>query len=128
MSTLPDVRSLIVSVNANTFLGDAPDTPDNCVMIYATGGIGTLHNMGAVTNKAAEQQSIQIRIRNTDYATAVSEANQIKEILDGYNNTIVNTDLYQSIFLDSDILSIGKDDRGRNNLTLNFTLKKKEAT
>ena len=128
MSTLPDLKSLITSVNDNIYLGDLPDTPDNCIVLYATGGLGTLHNIGVATNKAAEQQSIQIRVRNTDYATAVSEANEIKDILDGYNNTIVNTDLYQSVFLDSDILSLGKDDRGRTNLTINFTLKKNGTT
>ena len=122
MSLLVDMATLLSGVSSNIYYGDLPDTPDNVLVLYNTGGFDSLHNMTDVT---AEQPTFQVRIRNTSYATAITQAESIKDALDGVATQTINSNLYISVFLQGDINSIGKDDRGRSNLTLNFAVRVK---
>ena len=127
MSLLVDMKSLITAVNANMFLGDLPDTPDNCIALYQTGGQDSQHQLGASTDEVHETPTFQVRIRNTSYATANTEAESVKDILDGLVNQTINTNEYKSIFMQGDINSLGRDDRNRINLTVNFIAKVKRS-
>ena len=125
MSLLVDMKSLITAVNANIFLGDLPDTPDNCIALYQSGGQDAVHSLGAGVDETHETPTFQVRIRNTSYATANTQAESVKDILDGLVNQTINSNLYISIFMQGDINSLGRDDRNRINLTVNFVAKVK---
>jgi len=127
MSLLVDMKSLITAVNANIFLGDLPDTPDNCIALYQTGGQDAQHQLGAGVDEVHETPTFQVRIRNTSYATANTQAESVKDILDGLVNQTINSNLYISIFMQGDINSLGRDDRNRINLTVNFVAKVKRT-
>lgn len=125
MSLLADIKTLLTGVNSNIFLGDLPDTPDNCIALYQSGGQDSVHNLGASTDETHETPTFQVRIRNTVYATANTQAEQVKDILDGLINQTINSNLYISIYIQGDVNSLGRDDRNRVNLTVNFVAKVK---
>jgi len=127
MSLLVDIKSLITGVNANIYLGDLPDTPDNCIGLYQTGGQDPQHQLGASTEEVHETPTFQVRLRNTTYATANTEAEQVKDVLDGLINQVVNGNEYKSIFMQGDINSLGRDGRNRVNLSVNFIAKVKRG-
>ena len=127
MSLLVDMKSLITAVNANIFLGDLPDTPDSAIALYQTGGQDAVHSLGAGVDETHETPTFQVRIRNTSYATANTQAESVKDILDGLVNQTINSNLYISIFMQGDINSLGRDDRNRINLTVNFVAKVKRT-
>lgn len=125
MSLLVDIKSLITSVNDNIFLGDLPDTPNNCIALYQTGGQSSVHSLGASVDETHETPTLQVRVRNTVYDTANTEIEQVKDILDGLVNQTINSNIYISVFMQGDINSLGRDDRNRINLTVNFIVKVK---
>ena len=121
------MKSLITAVNANIFLGDLPDTPDSCLALYQTGGQDAVHSLGAGVDETHETPTFQVRIRNASYATANTQAESVKDILDGLVNQTINSNEYKSIFMQGDINSLGRDDRNRINLTVNFIAKVKRS-
>jgi hypothetical protein len=119
MSLLVDIGSLLTGVNNNIFYNDRPDTPDNCIVIYYTGGQPSVHNMNTQA-PTLEKPTFQVAIRNTSCATAETQAEEIKDILNGKTSTTINDTLYEAIWLQGDIFNLGKDDRERSILTINF--------
>lgn len=127
MSLLVDMKTLIpsgVAAASSIFLGDYPDTPNNMVALYQSGGADPSHTF---TSRAFEQPTFQIRIRNLSYAMAVSKAETIKDTLDGLTEQTINGNRYVSIFQQGDILPLGKDSKNRSELTLNFRVKVERA-
>jgi len=127
MSLLVDMKSLLTSVSSDIFLDDLPDTPDNCLAIYHAGGQDSKHQLGASKKAVHETPVFQVRIRNVSSATATTQAESIKDILDGLVNQTINSNDYKSIFMQGDINPLGKDDRNRINLTVNFIAKVKRS-
>lgn len=127
MSLLVDMKSLLTSVSDDIFLGDLPDTPDDCLALYQTGGQDAVHSLGASVDETHETPTFQVRIRNTTYATANTQAESVKDLIDGLVNQTINSNLYISIFMQGDINSLGRDDRNRINLTVNFVAKVKRV-
>lgn len=125
MSLLVDIKSLLTSVSSDIFLGDLPDTPDDCLALYQSGGQDAVHLLGAGVDETHETPTFQVRIRNTSYATANTKAESVKDILDGLVNQTINSNVYISIYMQGDINSLGRDDRNRINLTVNFIAKVK---
>lgn len=119
MSLLADIGSLLTSVNSNIFYNDLPDTPDNCISIFYSGGQPSIHNLNSQA-PTLEKPTFQVRIRNTSCATAETQAESIKDILNGKTSTTINGTLYEAIWLQGDIFNLGRDDRERTNLTVNF--------
>lgn len=119
MSLLVDIATLLTSINSNIFYGDRPDTPDNCIVIYYTGGQPSIHNIGTKA-PTLEKPTFQVEVRNTSSATATTQAEAVKDALNGLTKTTINSTLYEAIFLQGDIFPLGKDDRERTSLTVNF--------
>ena len=117
MSLLADIRTLLTGINSNVYLGDIPDTPDNCLSIFNTGGQPTEYKLDGVSY---EKPTFQIRARNTSYATAEDELNQVKDALNDVSEQTINSTTYMAFYITSDIFTLGKDDRERTNLTINF--------
>ena len=117
MGLIVDMKSKLTGVTSDIYLNDMPDTPDSCLAIFNSGGAPSLHAMDQIT---AERPSFQVRIRNVSAATAITWAESVKDALDGLATETINSNLYIVVFLEGDILNLGKDDRGRSNLSLNF--------
>jgi hypothetical protein len=124
MSVLADIKTLLTAINSNVYLRDMPDTPDNCLVVYHAGGRLSEHSFDQVTT---ERPTIQVRIRNTSFATAETQAEAVKDALNGKTDTTINSNVYLSIMQRSDILSLGRDDRNRINLVVNFDVTVKRS-
>lgn len=127
MGLLADMKTLIpsgVAAASSIFLGDYPDSPDNIVTIFHTGGADPSHTF---TSREFEEPTFQVRIRNAAFANAETKANAIKDALDGQVGISINSNTYLSIFQQGDFLPLGKDSRNRSELALNFKAKVKRG-
>lgn len=123
MSLLKDMKTLIPASAASQsaiFSGDYPDSPNNLVALYQTGGKNPAHSY---EKRQFENPSFQVRVRNASYAAMITAAEAIKDALDGQVELTINGNRYLSIFQSSDILAHGKDGKNRSVCTLNFDVK-----
>lgn len=122
MNLLVDMATKLPSGETSIWYGDMPDTPNNVCVLYHTGGASPTYELGS-QDSIYEEPTFQIRIRDTSYSNAITRINNIKDNLDGLYQQTINSSIYYNIFIISDILSLGRDDRNRINLTLNFRAK-----
>ncbi|GAG57459.1 unnamed protein product, partial [marine sediment metagenome] len=114
-----DIKSILTRINPTIYRNDKPDTVDNLMVIYQTGGQPALHSMG-VQPPSLEKPTFQVLIRNSCHDAAELQATQVKNILDGLTKLTINNTRYEVIFLEGDIIHLGRDDRERTQFTLNF--------
>ena len=119
MSLLVDIGTLLDEINSNIYYGDRPDTPNNCLVLYHTGGQPAVHSIGTQPS-TLEKPTFQVEIRNESATAALSQAYEVKDILDGLTKQVINYANYEAIFLQGDIFPLGKDDRERTSVTVNF--------
>jgi hypothetical protein len=127
LSLLNDMKTLIpadVAPASSIFIGDYPDTPDNIITLFHSGGFDPSHSF---TAKEFEEPTFQVRIRNTSYAMASEKGELIKDALDGRTELVINGNRYLSVFQQGDILPLGKDSKNRTEFTLNFRVRVKRA-
>jgi hypothetical protein len=127
MGLLDDMKTLIptdVADASSIFLGSYPDTPDNIVTLYHSGGSDPSHSFGS---REFENPSFQVRIRNASYAIAHDKANQVKDAYDGQTELTIDGNRYLSIFQQGDILPLGRDEQNRTELSLNFRVRVQRA-
>lgn len=106
------VSSLVFGTDL--FVASLPDTPNNAVCIYDTGG-------SAQGEFGYEYPNVQIIIRNLDYVTGYVLARNIKYYLHlARNNEIWNGTRYININCRSDILALGQDEKNRYMFSINF--------
>lgn len=125
MSLLVDIKTLIpsgVAAASSIFIGDYPDTPNNIIALYQSGAADPSHTF---TSREFEEPSFQVRIRNLSYGMAVIKAESIKDALDGLTDQLINGNRYISIFQQGDILPLGRDNKKRTDLSINFRVKVK---
>lgn len=125
MSLLVDIASLLTA-ESNIYYGDLPDTPDNVIALYPTGGFDSFHTLGTQA-PSHENPTLQIRLRDSSYANGISRAEAIKDVLDGKTSTTINSNNYISIFMIGDINQLARDSWNRANFTLNFQIKVKRG-
>ena len=118
---LSDVKSLLTFTPANTiYLQDMPDTPDNLVCIFFAGGMPPVL---AFDGRTYERPSFQVRVRHLNAATAIQWAESVKDALNGIYNLTINSTRYIDVSQTGDIMPLGKDAKGRTELTINFNAK-----
>ena len=108
------------------FVGHLPDTPDNAICAYDTGGLPDGRLMDGET---IQHPGWQLRIRATDHATAWAKVALIKAALDAIANTAVaigvsNYTLH-SVTQTGTPISLGQEVSGtrrREQITVNGTL------
>jgi len=125
MSLLVDIASLLPAETV-IYYGDLPDTPDSLISLSLTGGFDPTHTL-AVRKPSNENPTIQIRLRDASYASGLTRAEAIKDILDGKTSTTINSNNYISIFMIGDINQLSRDSWNRANFTLNFQIKVKRG-
>ncbi len=96
---------------SNIYIGSMPDSPDNSVCIYPTGGYAR-----DMSGTKVEEPTFMIRVRNTVYDTGYALCNTIKDKLHAVNNNGKFLAIEQS----SDIMDLGRDESGRPEFTINF--------
>ena len=89
-----------------------PNEPVECITLYDTGGQDPDSDEQDVFNK-----TIQIRVRTLNYLQTYTKLEQIRDLL--INQTIVGIN---GIWMQGDILYIGRDDNDRHLFTTNFRL------
>lgn len=89
-----------------------PSKPDECITIYDTGGLDPDTDDQNLFNR-----TIQIRIRSNDYLDTYSKLEDIRDLL--INGSIAGIN---DVWMQGDILYIGRDDNDRHIFTTNFRL------
>jgi hypothetical protein len=85
--------------------------------MYSTSGYSPLINQN---KDMISRPTFQIVVRDASYASAESRIEAIKSLLNTVCNTTINGSFYMSIRQESDILSLGKDEKNRTLLSVNF--------
>ena len=115
--------SLALTFATDLFVSEMPDTPDECVCVYATGGFEPEANF------VYERPTVQIRVRGSRgaYVAAHNLTQSIRDALHGLANHTINGARYIGIWCESDILSLGYDKNHRPMLSVNFRIHRTEA-
>ncbi len=117
------VSALALDYATDLFISQMPDTPDACTCIYDTGGLL------AEPNISYERPTFQIRVRGArgGYQIAYDLAQAIKIELNGLANTTLGISRYIGVWLDSDIIFVGYDEKDRPLLSINFRAHRTDA-
>lgn len=98
-------------------LGREPDTPDETVTVYDTGG-GL-----ADPDNGVYQPSIQVRVRHNDYRTAADKAEAIRDtLIASATGFTANGVKYLGAWALSDPTGLGYDEHDRARVVINFDL------
>jgi len=106
----------IGTIGTDIFLGYQPESPNNSITLYETGGYA-LDLAGFL-----RYPTLQIMVRNTSYSAARTKIDSIIALMHRTVNTTINSTRYCSIYTTSDATSLGKDDQNRSLLSVNFEL------
>jgi hypothetical protein len=78
----------------NVFCNYMPDSPDNCIAVYAYGGSKSDKGMGSDT-QPLENATLQVNVRNTNANTAEDTCVAIHKSLDELGtNVTINSNVY----------------------------------
>ncbi len=107
------------------FLSRMPDSPDNAIALYESGGIAGIHAMHPNPgNVIIEQPRIQIQTRAATYQTARSKADEVFKLLDGLRNRDINGVRYHWIEAVQPPFALDIDPGERKIVAVNFEVKK----
>lgn len=116
--------SLGLTFATNLFVGKEPTKPDDCVVIFDTGGMPpqlTLKDQGY------EFPSINIRVRARDYQTGWALIDNIKTALHGRAQETWNDTLYSVIYCASGPVHLDWDENSRARFVVNFNMQRRES-
>lgn len=116
---LLDMENLLNPIEPVIYIGSKPDTPDNLICLYRTGGFPVINMLSGDTIR---NPTFQVLVRDVSYDNAYNRAEDIIDNLNGVVNTTVNGNNYISISLLNDIFSLGRDDNDRTELSINFRI------
>jgi hypothetical protein len=115
------LQALVIGTfGTNIFVSEEPKNPNDCVTIYDTGGSGD----AAFADIELYQPTIQVRVRNKTYPLAYAKQEQIRDALIIPITFTINSAVYLGIWLQSDIISLGRDDNNRYILTANYRIER----
>jgi hypothetical protein len=109
MNLTTSVKTLLASVS-NLYTGSMPDSPDNAVCIYLTGGYDA-----DVSGTKVEEPTFVVRVRNTSYETGETLCNTIIGLLHGSSTANI-----LGIYSQGAIQDLGRDESNRQQWTMNF--------
>lgn len=105
------------TVQTDIFYNNMPDTPDNCLAVYAYAG------QAPPTTWDAEYPSIQVKVRNTDSIDAYELAYSVFTTLHRLTNpSMTSTKDYYYIYATQSPAMMGKDANGRYEFVVNFNV------
>ncbi len=100
------------------FIAKMPETPDECVCIYDSGGASPM------ADYEYDYPTVQIRIRGGrfEYQTGWALAKDIRDVLHGKVNDTINSTRYIQIVSSGDIIFIAWDELERPIFSVNFEI------
>ncbi len=102
------------TVGTDLFKGHLPPGPDDCVVIYETGGFEP--ELAA----ALDHPTFQVLCRARDYQTARNKAESIYSQLHGLTETVLSSRRYLLIRAMQTPTSIGQDESFRHEVSTNY--------
>lgn len=132
MSQADDIRtaleadsSLALELAVNLFVGEMPNTPDECVCVYDSGGFDPVNALDSRSNETTIfKPTVQIRVRGNrgGYLLAFSLAREIRDALHGMTGYTVDGTRYLGIWAVADAQFIYFDDNKRPIFSINFRM------
>lgn len=123
MSVMDDIASYLQTGGAGTvgtdiFKGNMPDSPDECLAVYAYAG--------DVPDKSIdiERPSVQIKTRALTAGDALDLAEQALAVLHKATSQTINGVLYYYISANQSPAHLGRDEKGRYMYAVNFNIVK----
>lgn len=111
--------STIATEGTTLFIGRKPDkydgTADNLISLFETTGLTPIANINGIY-----EPTFQVQVRNSDYATGVSKADTIRNLLHTLANTTLGSTYFYFIIVTQERTHIGEDDSGRDIFSINF--------
>lgn len=121
-SPAKDIKHRLVNLTivgaAICFIGEEPAEPNNCVTIYDTGGSDPFANIGL------KSPTVQVRVRNTDYAAGYALQESIQNALITTETFELNNARYIGVWGQGDIIFIGRDENNRAIFTANYRIER----
>jgi hypothetical protein len=105
------------------FVGEMPDTPDECVCVYDSPGEDPQAGF------TYERPHVQIRVRGAKgkYVEAHNLARAVAAVLHGLTNETVGATRYIGIWQIGSVIPLGLDDNKRPIMTINFRAQRTTA-
>lgn len=117
------------TVGTDLFLGFMPDTPNGCVALYETGGLGPARAMrGSAGQPVAERPRVQVVARSTSYASARAKARDAYLLLEGLGDVTLNGVQYKWVGAVQEPFMMGRDELGRVSIAANYDVVKSLST
>lgn len=114
---LDGISSLALTFKTNLFVARMPDTPDQCVVLYDSGGFAPYSN-------DYQRPTVQIRTRGAQggYQTIYDLTKAIWDELHELANQTINLTRYIAIYAVDEPFSLGLDDNNRPLFSMNFRI------
>lgn len=106
-----------LTLGTDLYLSYQPESPDDVVTIYDTGGVEPDRYLPTADPTA------QILVRASQYETAHNRATEIAEALHGLHNQTLGDHYVYYIFLLGEPAHIGRDKRNRDEISINVHVK-----
>jgi hypothetical protein len=116
--------SLGLALGTDLFIGKEPADPNNCVTIFDTPGLPPQLTL-AGKGEDYFYPSIQVRVRNTNYLTAYSLADSIRDVLHGLAHETWNGTLYILIQCTQGPALLDWDENNRCRFIINFNVQRR---
>lgn len=120
ISTSQDIAKYLAAQSVGTFgtnifVGREPTAPDECTTIYDTGG-----QPPDTDTQDLLRPKFQVRVRSATYEGGYAKQTQIRDLLI-LNAPIQTADsVFVAIFVDTDFIALGRDDKERYISTMNY--------
>jgi hypothetical protein len=103
------------------FVSKEPESPDNCITIYKTGGLPD--NCLTVGNRTQEVHNFQVRVRNNNYLTGHTIMESVRTSIEKGIKTLVDSGgtNYFKIELSSLPFDLQRDTKNRAIIVANFS-------
>lgn len=120
ISTSQDIANYLAAHAVGTFgtdifIGREPPQPDSCVTIYDTGGLEP-----DTDDQILLRPKFQIRVRNLTYEGGYAKQCAIRDLLILVGAIKTADSVFVGIWLDTDFIALGRDDKDRYLSTMNY--------
>jgi hypothetical protein len=129
MATLVDIANYLdanvagLTLGTNLFIGRMPDDPNACVAVYEYGGTRPDNTMGGGA-PVLQNPSVQVRVRDTSYASAQTTANLCFVALEAIVDETINTTRYNRVTAIQSPFPLERDPEERIVFVQNFDVKR----
>jgi len=109
MSITAEIKTLLAGTSG-LYVGSMPATPDNCVVIYPSGGYPR-----SLSGTYLEEPTVMIKVRNLSYTAGETVCEVVKTALHGNSTT-------KALMVEQqgDINDLGRDANNRSEFSINF--------